>query len=177
MLTKPATPPLTQQEVSELSALLRECVEAGASIGFVLPLPGSEIASYWSKISAELISGDRLLVIAQEPGSCRIVGAAQLVCETRPNGRHRAEVQKVMVLPAYRRRGIAARLMADLEAAARSRARTLLVLDTSEGAGGAGEFYRALGYDYAGGIPGYALDPDGKPSANAIFYKTLGPAS
>jgi ribosomal protein S18 acetylase RimI-like enzyme len=102
-----------------------------------------------------------------------IVGSAQLAFETRPNGRHRAKVQKVMVRPSHRRRGIAVALMAELEARARVRDVSLLFLDTSEGYGGARALYDAIGYVYVGGIPGYALDPDGTPAKNAIYYKTL----
>jgi len=36
-------------------------------------------------------------------------------------------------------------------------------------------FYESLGYIYAGGIPDYALDPDGRPMKNAIYYKVLAP--
>ena len=104
----------------------------------------------------------------------RIIGSAQLNLASRPNGRHRAEVQKVMVSPSHRRRGLGSQLMARLETLARERGITLLHLDTSEGPGGARELYEALGYTYAGGIPGWALDPDGTPAQNAIFYKELG---
>ena len=44
-----------------------------------------------------------------------------------------------------------------------------------QGTGGAGHFYESLGYTYAGGIPDYALDPDGRPMKNAIYYKILAP--
>jgi len=82
-------------------------------------------------------------------------------------------VQKVMVSPSERRRGIASLLVSDLERRARDRGVRLLVLDTSEGRGGARAFYDALGYTYVGGIPGYALDPDGAPASNAIYFKEL----
>jgi acetyltransferase len=103
-----------------------------------------------------------------------IAGSAQIAWETKANGRHRAEVQKVMVRPSHRRRGLAARLMAEIEAQARGRGVRLLFLDTSDSRSGARELYEALCYLYAGGIPGYALDPHGTPEMNAIFYKKLG---
>jgi ribosomal protein S18 acetylase RimI-like enzyme len=78
-----------------------------------------------------------------------------------------------MVLYTSRGLGIARSLMQAVETTAASRRLSLLFLDTSEGLGGACGFYRKLGYAYAGGIPGYALDPDGTPAANAIFYKRL----
>ena len=63
--------------------------------------------------------------------------------------------------------------MEEAEAASRRRGIRILYLDTSEGPGGAGHFYEALGYSYVGGIPDYALDPDGTPVKNAIYYKPL----
>lgn len=160
----------------ELAELLTACVAHGASIGFLAPLAEAEADAYWAKIAADLPGGHRLLLVARD-GDGRIVGSAQLAGETRANGRHRAEVQKVMVRPTHRRQGIAAQLMGELEAAARARGITLLFLDTSDSHAGARAFYEALSYVYVGGIPGYALDPKGVPEANAIFYKTLAPGA
>ena len=78
-----------------------------------------------------------------------------------------------MVHPSHRRRGIAARLMSELERHARARSIRLLYLDTAEGPSGARDFYETIGYTYAGGIPDYALDPDGRPAKNAIYFKLL----
>ena len=78
-----------------------------------------------------------------------------------------------MVLPSHRRRGIAARIIRELERLACDRSIRLLFLDTSEGPGGACDFYETLGYTYAGGIPDWALDPDGRPAKNAIYFKML----
>lgn len=177
MIVSSLATPISVGDMHALSALLRACVEDGASIGFVVPLGEADVSAYWNKVAGDLPGGYRLLLVAREGTDGPIVGAAQLVCESRANGRHRAEVQKVMVLPSHRRRGIAARLMAEVEAAARRRGVSLLFLDTSEGRGGAREFYDRLGYTYVGGIPGYAVDPDGTPAKNAIYYKTLAPGS
>jgi len=78
-----------------------------------------------------------------------------------------------MVLFMARGRGIGAALMARLEAEAVACGRTLLFLDTSTGESGAVQFYKQLGYSYAGGIPDYAANPDGRLVPNAIFYKRL----
>lgn len=165
--------PVAAADREELVALLIECVEAGASIGFLAPLPRGEAEAYWAKVIGDLSGGFRVLLVAREEGTGRILGSAQLACESRANGRHRAEVQKVMVRPAARRRGIASALMKELEAMARARGVWLLFLDTSDSHAGARPFYEALGYVYVGGIPGYALDTHGKPEQNAIYYKTL----
>ncbi len=168
---------LKSSDAAELAALLTECVARGASIGFLAPLSPAEANAYWAKISGDLPGGYRVLLVAREHADGPILGTAQLAVESRANGRHRGEVQKVMVSPRVRRRGIAAQLMQEIEAAARRRRLTLLFLDTSEGHGGAREFYARLDYVYVGGIPGYAMDPDGQPAANAIYYKTLAPAA
>lgn len=175
ILIEPLTTPSATDRAA-LVALLTACVHAGASIGFLAPLAASETEAYWAKILADLAGGQRVLLVARDGGSeGPIIGAAQLAGEARANGRHRGEVQKVMVFPAQRRRGIATRLMAEIEAIARARRITLLFLDTSDSHAGARPLYEALGYTYVGGIPGYALDPHGVPEPNAIYYKTLAP--
>jgi ribosomal protein S18 acetylase RimI-like enzyme len=159
-----------------LIELLTNCVDAGASIGFLSPLSRDEASAYWLKVFGNVADGNRVILIAREHAAGPIIGSAQIAFEARANGRHRAEVQKVMVLTMHRRRGLAAALMDQVEATARSRQVTLLFLDTSDGPGGARRFYDSLGYSYVGGIPSYALDPDGSAWPNAIYYKRLAPA-
>jgi acetyltransferase len=160
-----------EAEHDALMQLLRECVHGGASLGYLAPLSDDEAAGFWADVRAQVASGGRAVVAVREEG--RIVGAGQLEWESRSNGRHRAQVCKVMVMPSHRRRGIAAQVMNELERIARERSIRLLYLDTSEGRGGATAFYETLGYTYAGGIPEWALDPDGTPAKNAIYYKLL----
>ena len=154
-----------------LARLLRSCVDAGGSLGYLSPMPEEEAVGFWKSVEPQVASGQRIVVIARDGE--RIVGTAQLALETKPNGRHRAEVLTVMVAPDERRRGIAADLMSAIERCARERSRALLILDTAEGPSGARAFYESLGYTYAGGIPDYALDPDGRPAKNAIYFKRI----
>lgn len=172
-LIEPLPLPATNADVTRLAELLTACVHGGASIGFLAPLPPAEAEAYWAKVIADCAQGARLIFVARDPGTGRIVGSGQLALETRANGRHRAEVQKLLVQPSHRERGLATRLMTAIEDAARNRALRLLFLDTSTGPGGATAFYDKRGYTLAGGIPDYAMDPDGRLVANAIFYKSL----
>jgi acetyltransferase len=167
---------LTAADLRDLKALLTDCVNHGASIGFLAPLPEAQAEAYWRKVAGEAQAGQRLIFVAREAPGGAIVGSAQLGLESRPNGVHRAEVQKVLVLSTHRRRGIASDLMTAVETAARDRWIRLLFLDTSDSHTGARPFYETLNYVYVGGIPGYALDTHGKPEQNAIYYKTLAPA-
>ena len=164
---------LAPRDLDDLVSLLIECVDGGASMGYLAPLPVADATGYWRSVGDELGGGSRILIVARDTPGGRIVGSAQLSIATRPNGRYRAEVQKVMVRPSHRRRGLGTRLMAEVETVARERGVRLLHLDTSEGPSGARALYETLGYTYAGGIPGWALDPDGTPAKNAIFYKEL----
>lgn len=157
----------------ELVVLLKDAVTAGASIGFLAGLTTDEAAEYWQRVAADCAAGSRMVWVARDPASDRIVGSIQLGLERRRNGRHRAEVQKLTVLKSWRRRGIGTALIRVLEKAAGQKSISLLFLDTSDGPGGARDFYAAMGYTYVGGIPGYALDPDGTPRKNAIYYKPV----
>lgn len=167
---------LTAMEIAarrvEFSRLLRDAVEHGASIGFTLPLTEPETAAYWTEVAAAVAAG-RKRVFAALDAQGGLLGSVQLALEMRSNGRHRAEVQKLLVFHAARRRGIGAALMRRLEEAAREEGRSLLFLDTSVGAAGAEQLYRKLGYAFVGNIPDYAANPDGSLAANAIFYKRL----
>ncbi len=175
MRLEPVTPEALAVQAAEFAALLRDAVEHGASVGFILPLSGDEVAEYWRKVGTELAGGNQLMFAARDEAG-RLLGGAQLALETRSNGRHRAEVQKVLVFATARGRGIGTALMQRIESEARARGRTLLFLDTSTGASGAVKFYEQLGYSPAGGIPDYAADPDGRLGASAIFYKRLASA-
>ena len=169
LLTTESAPAL----LAQLTDLLIDAVAHGASLGFLSVITREEVADYWQKIFTDLAGGGRL-VLAAFDGVGRLTGAAQLALELRPNGRHRAEVQKVLVFHAARGRGIGAALMTRVEAEARVHGRTLLFLDTSVGPAGAVKFYERLGYALAGGIPDYAANPDGTLVPNVIFYKRLG---
>jgi GNAT superfamily N-acetyltransferase len=165
------TPDTLVANLPALCALLEDCVEGGASIGFLWPMSDGEAEAYWRSCIAPITEGSRVLLVARdEAGS--IVGTGQLDLAMRANGRHRAEVMKLMVHPSARRNGHARALMAALEDEARRLGRTTLVLDTNDDSP-AELLYRSLGWNFVGGIPDYALLTDGTPHKNAIFYKLL----
>jgi acetyltransferase len=111
-----------------------------------------------------------VLVLAVDEGL--LVGTVQLEFASKQNARHRAEVQKLAVLPEHRGRGVGHALMAAVEAEAVRAGRTLLVLDTREG--GMGEaFCERLGWIRSGRIPGYVRDRNGTPHATLLFHKEL----
>jgi ribosomal protein S18 acetylase RimI-like enzyme len=156
----------------DLAILLQACVHAGASVGFVLPHDIAESEAYWQeKVLPAMRGGKLVMLVACCAG--QIVGTVQLDCDTMPNQPHRAEVRKLLVHPDFRRRGIARRLMAEIEAVARQKRRSLLTLDTRSG-DSAEPLYTALGFETAGIIPGYSLDPfSPRLDATTVMYKRL----
>jgi GNAT superfamily N-acetyltransferase len=154
-----------------LCSLLTEIVEDGASVGFLAPVQRATAEKYWKGVF-ESLGATRMLWVAEDEGL--VVGSVQLELCAKENGLHRAEVQKLFVLPSHRGRGIAKRLMDELESFARSQGRSLLVLDTLAGSA-AETVYQRLGWQRGGQIPKYAADPWGKLFPTVYFYKEIAP--
>lgn len=167
---------LTAREASdraaELSAVLADCVEGGASVGFMAPLAPDRADAFWRRVAAGVASGDRVLLVAEERPGGEIAGTVQLVLGLPENQPHRAEVAKMLVRRSARRRGLGAALMRAAAEAAREAGRTLLVLDTVTG-GDAERLYERLGWTRVGVVPGYALMPDGALCDTTIFFLSL----
>ena len=162
---------LDERTLPHLRALLEDSVNGGASVGFHPPLSRTANDVYWTGVAAQVEAGATILLAARlEDGS--LAGTVQLALCPKQNGPHRAEVQKLLVHSAHRRRGVGRRLLAAAEATARSIGRTLLILDTLEGAEGV-PLYKAAGWAEAGRIPGYTREVDGSHHATVIFYRQL----
>lgn len=155
----------------DLSLLLEDSVNNGASIGFLAPIEKNEVLNYWRDVNHKLAQGNSRLWIAIQQG--KIVGSVQLSLVSKKNGIHRAEVEKLMVLTAARKQGIATLLMNELENFAREKGLHLLVLDTREG--DVSEIlYSKIGFVRVGVIPNFALSSNGNYDGTAIYYKRLG---
>ncbi|OSQ42942.1 acetyltransferase [Thalassospira sp. MCCC 1A01428] len=161
-----------QIQIDAFARLLHACVQSGASISFVQPFTINAAKDFWhQKVLPGVLDGSRILLIAKIEG--QLAGCVQLDCDTPPNQPHRAEVAKLLVHPAFRRKGIARALMLALEDAARQRQRRLITLDTRTG-DHAEPLYRTLGYQTVGTIPEYAKDPFTDTfDATTIMYKLI----
>lgn len=155
----------------QLADVLRACVLAGASVGFELPCPHEETRAFWLGLHGAVQRGERRLFIARGDDGA-IDGTLQLVLAGMPNGRHRAELSKMLVHPRARRQGLAQALIVHAESGARALGRTLLVLDTCSGEP-AERMYLKLGYERCGEIPQFASMPDGRLGAATFMYKLL----
>lgn len=154
-----------------LAEILSDCVEGGASVGFMSPLTPADAVPYWQGIAAAVSRGEILLFVAEHDGVIR--GTVQIGFALKPNQPHRADLMKLLVHRSARGLGLSRLLMTEAEAGAAAAGRTLLVLDTATGEP-AEAIYEKLGWERTGVIPDYALFPDGRYCDTTIFYKRVG---
>jgi GNAT superfamily N-acetyltransferase len=159
-----------RRRVSELAAVLADCVAGGASVNFMAGFSQAGAEAFFSRVADGVGAGDRALFAAFLDGA--LAGTAQLVPAPQPNQPHRADIAKMLVARAGRRRGLGRALLAACEAEARAQGRTLLTLDTMVGGEG-DKLYRSMGYQPFGIVPGFALYPDGAIGDTVFFWKAL----
>jgi len=157
--------------IPDLASLLVDAVEGGASVGFVLPFTHADASAWWRGLTDDVRTG-QVIVLLLRTDEGRAVGTAQLRLAKMPNQRHRADVAKVLVHSGARRQGFGRALMSVLEQIARTRGRTLLVLDTISRSEAA-TMYEGLGWKRAGEIPNYAAMPDGSLAPTTYYFKEL----
>lgn len=154
-----------------LAEVLIDCVQGGASVSFMDPLPHDKALAFWRGVAEGVARNERVLLVAED-GAEGIVGTVQLITAMPDNQPHRADVAKMLVHRKARRRGVAQRLMAAVDDAARSAGKRVLVLDTVTG-GDAERLYERAGWQRVGEVPDYALMPDGALCSTTYFYRHL----
>jgi GNAT superfamily N-acetyltransferase len=154
-----------------LADVLLDCVEGGASIGFMLPFERERAEAFWAMTLDSASRGERILLVAEESETGAIVGTVQVIFAAMENQPHRGEIAKMLVHRSARKRGIGEALMRGAEAAALEAGKTLLVLDTASA--DAERLYDRLDWQRVGVIPDFALWPDGRFVDTIVFYKDL----
>jgi ribosomal protein S18 acetylase RimI-like enzyme len=163
----------TPDDHAGLVDVLVDCVEGGASVGFMLPFSREEAESFWAGVLADC-DGDgdgRIVLVAEDAETNDVVGTVQVLVAMPPNQPHRGEITKMLVLRSARRRGAGEALMRSAQEEAIAAGKTLLTLDTASDA--AERLYERLGWKLVGTVPGYALWPQGGPVQTVFFYKEL----
>lgn len=161
---------LDDAQIDALAGVLIDCVEGGASVGFMQPLSRDRAVAFWRRVASGVAAGERALLVAEDArGPC---GTVQLLLAQLENQPHRADLSKLLVHRRARRQGLGAALMRAAEATARACGKTLLVLDTATGE--AARLYERLGWVRVGEIPGYALLPQGGLCDTTVYYRNLG---
>lgn len=160
---------ITDGELQSLAGLLIDCVEGGASVSFMHPLPMARALAFWRGVADSAARGERALLVAEDAAG--IVGTVQVVLDQPDNQPHRADVAKMLVHRRARRQGLGEALMQAAEQVARECGKTLLVLDTASD--DAERLYARLGWQRCGVIPGYALFPNGEMCDTTYLYRVL----
>lgn len=159
---------VSEQQIEELTRVLIDCVEGGASVSFMLPLSRERAQAFWRKVAAGVASGERALLVAEDDQG--ICGTVQLILDQPDNQPHRCDLAKMLVHSRARRRGLGAALMRSAESTAQACGKSLIVLDAVTG-GDAARLYEKLGWVKVGDIPGYALFPAGGLCGTTYYYK------
>ena len=157
----------TAQRSDELGKLLCDAVNGGASLGFLPPLDRDHAWAYWVDVSRSVAKGSVHLLVAEHGGE--LIGAVQLQEAGGANASHRAEVAKLMVRSLFRQRGHGRQLMLAVQALARTRGRTTLVLDTRAG-DRSERLFQALGWVKSGEVPQYARGADAALHAASLYH-------
>ncbi|KAJ6589474.1 acetyltransferase [Mycena capillaripes] len=159
------------------------CIEKDSTIAtFMPPLKRDVIIDWWKERAMDAADGKRIIIMAlveDADGREQLGGYVILhrpLIEANP---YRGSVEKLLVSPDFRRRGLARKLMERLEEEAKAHGQTLLVmmrqiLETTTG-GPAEKVYPKLGYIQLGIIPNSAgINPtDGSLMSGTFFWKQL----
>lgn len=156
--------------IDQLAGVMMDCVEGGASIGFMHPLTLDRALAFWRRVADGVAKGERALLVAED--SEGVCGTVQLIFDLPENQPHRADLAKMLVHRRVRRQGLGEALMGAAEAAAHECGKTLLVLDAVAN-GDAARLYARLGWQRVGDIPDYALFPKGGFCSTTVFYRDL----
>lgn len=160
------------RSVEALADVLVDCVEGGASVSFMWPLPRERAIAFWEGVAAKVARGEAILLAALDAAG--LCGTAHLSTAVPENQPHRADVTKMLVHRRARRQGVGEALLRRIEDEAADAGRTMLVLDTVTGSD-AERLYRRGRWNVCGVIPNYALFPDGRPCATTVFWKAIAP--
>jgi GNAT superfamily N-acetyltransferase len=160
---------VSDAEAQGLACVLIDCVNGGASVGFMHPLSSEKALAFWRRIGGDVERRARAVLVAEDRSG--ILGTVQIVLDQPENQPHRADISKMLVHRRARRRGIGAALMHAAEAVARECGKSLLVLDTASG--DAERLYARHGWIRVGVIPDYALWPAGGFCDTSVFYRKL----
>ncbi|KAK3686594.1 hypothetical protein LTR37_019655 [Vermiconidia calcicola] len=164
---------------------------------FIPPLSQEQMHQRWMHLLKETTSGLRIIIVyisnvedrneslhdvvlpfgaiewpQISPGK-EVSGTASLSLPKTETGPFRGLVQNLFVSPHYRRRGIASKLLAELERQALRHDRWNLMLDTTQGTD-AEILYTNLRWERLGVVKNYGLSPqDGRFLDGVFFWKDI----
>ncbi len=113
----------------QLASIHAACITHDSQLAtFLPPLSHPRILAYWTALAADIPNGSTevFLQFVNETEN-EVAGYVCLMMPNTETGPFRGEVNKLMVSPEHRRKGVARRVMGMLEGYAKGRGRGLLV--------------------------------------------------
>lgn len=166
------TGPALQQNLGGLTRLLVDTVADGAAVSFLHPLAPKTASAFWRDDVFPHVKSNARTLFAAHIGDT-LAGTVQLITAMPQNQPHRAEIAKMMVHPTDRRRGLGRMLLSAALDHARTLGKTNVTLDTRSG-DVSQSLYASVGFEVAGIIPDFALDPDGRTLHSTTYmFKRL----
>lgn len=113
----------------QFASLHIACITRDHTIAtFLPPLSHLKIDTWWQDRANEVISGSREILFVMAPNKSReVTGVVMLREAEAETGPFRGMVEKLLVSPDWRRKGVGRALMKGLEDVAREKGKTLLV--------------------------------------------------
>ncbi|MGY1916669.1 N-acetyltransferase family protein [Blastococcus sp. SYSU DS0973] len=136
---------------AELLACWTDVTNAGGAVGFVPPVTPEEVVPLLDKLLEGVHSGRDVVALLEVDGET--AGFASMVGSLSPLRRHWGTVLRVQVHPSRQGQGLGRVLMDGVHRIARDRGWEFLHL-TARGGTGLDAFYRGLGYQEVGRLPG-----------------------
>src|SRR6185437_3473584 len=120
--------------ITELAAVLVDCVAGGASVSFMAGFSQRDGEAFFQGVIQDVRDRKKLLYAAFVAE--RLLGTVQVILAAPPNQPHRGELAKLLVHRDARNMGLGAMLVQAAEEGAREAGKSLLILDTVEGEAG-----------------------------------------
>ena len=118
--------------VSQFADIQIDCIKSDKMVAdYMPPLDKKKMELWWAERANEVASEppSRHIIFMEENGEA--TGVVMLALNTTETGRFRGQVQKLIVSPKHRRKGIARIMMAMVEKVATADGRTMLVCSFS----------------------------------------------
>ena len=93
---------------------------------FLPPLSHDKIIASWKAWSEQVVAGRRVILL-QLSDAGELAGVVSLGFPDTETGKHRSEVGRLLVSREFRKRGVARRMMEELEVVAREKGRWMMV--------------------------------------------------
>ena len=151
---------------AELLACWTDVSNAGGAVGFVPPVTPDDVVPLLDRLLEGVHSGRDVLALLTVDGVT--AGFASVVGSLSPLRRHWGTVLRVQVHPSRQGQGLGRVLMEGVHDIARSRGWEFIHLTAREGAG-VDAFYRRLGYEEFGRLPGAIRVAPGDDRAEIVM--------